>query len=97
MATEESMHLAAQAWCTPATSHAVMDADLAVAFAETLDRELARRREQVRVLTEALEEVLPLAEIFADEREFGTEQSAPITRGRAALAAVKYAPKEEKA
>src|SRR3990167_10440553 len=59
MATEESMHLAAQAWCTPATSHTVMDADLAVAFAETLDRELARLREQVWVLTAALKHEEP--------------------------------------
>ena len=38
MASEESLQLAAQAWCMEKTSGKVMDTDLAEAFAEILDK-----------------------------------------------------------
>lgn len=38
MPSEKAIHLAAQAWCTEATSHIVMDVALATAFAEIIDR-----------------------------------------------------------
>ena len=37
-ASPVSLQKAAQAWCTPRTSHKVMDIELAVAFAEILDK-----------------------------------------------------------
>ena len=41
MASEKSLQLAAQAWCTPKTSGFVMDPILAEAFAEILDSEMS--------------------------------------------------------
>ena len=38
MATESSLQLAAQAWCTPETEKKVMDPVLAEAFANILDK-----------------------------------------------------------
>jgi len=38
MATEKSIHLAAQAWCTPETSGIEMDTVLATAFADIIDK-----------------------------------------------------------
>lgn len=41
MASEKSLQLAAQAWCTPKTKKIEMNVDLAEAFAEILDGEIA--------------------------------------------------------
>ena len=45
MATESSLQLAAQAWCTPETEMKVMDPVLAEAFANILDRQLGMKKE----------------------------------------------------
>jgi hypothetical protein len=46
MASERSLQLAAQAWCTKKTRDHVMDPELAEAFADILDRQ---DTEQLRV------------------------------------------------
>ena len=38
MPTNESIELAAQAWCDPTVSDRVMDGDLAIAFARIIDK-----------------------------------------------------------
>lgn len=55
MATDQSMHIAAQAWCQPETSHIEMDVRLAKAFAEVLDKETASLRAKLRVYEDRLE------------------------------------------
>ncbi len=66
MVTEASLQRVAQAWCTESTASRVMDPELAFAFAEILDAELAQSQARVAKLEEAITKAIVLKRFHPD-------------------------------
>jgi hypothetical protein len=67
MASSYALMKAAQAWCQPATSSKEMDSELAEAFAEIMDAELADLRARVKALEYELHYLPPVRLDVAEE------------------------------
>ena len=83
MASNLSLEKAAQAWCTPSTSHLVLDRDLANAFAEVLDTVWDKAWLGNATTAELLEELKVRAEVggYSNYKTTGDHECCPCVIG----------------
>ncbi len=83
--TKRSCELAAQAWCSQLCSSTVMDVNLATAFAEILDRELAGRDELLAALKDLVENVMSGETTAEEANGYWAEAISAISKATAAI------------